>query len=553
MSLLVRSLFFLLAALLLACLLALLTRARRALLKAEAVPLIVLAVVASAVILPLNSGFFMGMEYEDAYIYSSQSRALLFMDPDAVTSLWSRSCVLGSLAECELEATLAGHFLTLPVAGYVCSVLFGYSPYSICLLNLFFSVVSTLLLYGVFVTVENDRSCGFVAALLFAATPAMSAFHSSALSEPLSSLLFLLFLGSFVTLFIDSHPRSSPPCVAQWVVLALSFALALLTKRENLVLVIVPLIALLRPSRVVRTRLSALIVCAVLAVGVSLVLAVHFSFFGVKLNDAGNIGESTFRLGSALSILPTWLSALGNTRWFAVLGPLLAAGLVAILAGLRRTWWPVFFVSVLGAYLVLYTTHYRSYDFIQSGSTKPFEALQHIRNCFPLVSLVAAFGWRAIFRWFSLRVASALAPGRWAWWAALGSIVAFSSLSGHALKTEWWRMEQEERVLPVVEALKRVDYERDIVLTGLPVIVQVFGDERVRVVDAFSIGSLIPVEVAVERLQDADRVLWLHRDVGRRKGGGTRHPAFSEFMKGCEVVELERLSGSWSLSLLTVK
>src|SRR6266851_4629935 len=101
-------------------------------LRQRSLQMLILLVVSLVCLRPSNGRYFMGFEYEDAYIYTANSRYLLFNQDFSVDPLHTQTCVLGSMSDCTIGATYGGHFVTLPFIAYFIHRLLGYHPYTVC-------------------------------------------------------------------------------------------------------------------------------------------------------------------------------------------------------------------------------------------------------------------------------------------------------------------------------------------------------------------------------------------------------------------------------------
>jgi hypothetical protein len=197
------------------------------LLKMHIPQIVIIILVFLAFLTPSNGTFFMGLEYEDAYIFTANSH-FLFLNPDLYsTPLQTHACVFGSLSNCEIEATYGGHFIVLPSIAYFIHRILGYHPYAVCWINYVASFISVFLLYLLCIRLTEDRTNSLVAALVYATCPAMCLFHTSALAETVSSLFVLIYVFCFLSLLIyENNSQGIMRCLT-WTLLGVSLCLAL--------------------------------------------------------------------------------------------------------------------------------------------------------------------------------------------------------------------------------------------------------------------------------------------------------------------------------------
>jgi hypothetical protein len=512
------------------------------------IQILILLVISLFCVLPSNAKYFMGLEYEDAYIFTANSRYLLFNQDFSSDPLQTHTCVLGSISDCSAEATYGGHFLALPSLGYLTHRLFGYHPYAICWINLVASLISVPILYFVCCRLTSDRTCAFVASLVYAISPAMGMFHASALAETTSSLLVLVYVSCFLTIFVQKDGSDSPRKWAVWSLLAVSFVLALLSKRENLVLLTASVFAV--PAFFdERTKKSMLLWTCITTV-MAVLLVRRFNILQMETAEAGDIGTVTFSLRYSLALIPVFARAFLTLRWFTIAPGLFLCGIGGLFRrSARRSGWPIVFGLVL-AYFVIYSGHYRSYYFVHYGSVTPFESLRYITNFFPLFAAVAGFGAGEVIEWMRRF------GGRWPSHQelVLGTIglvwVVISLGMTWSLRNEWQQVEWQNRIAPVISTLQSVKENEDYVISDLSVVFQVFGASTIRIVDADSIGTEIPTNMLFQNLKT--RTVWWLRRTQVSPADIKRYPGFYEFVRQYDGTKCTTLPGPFSLCRIFV-
>src|SRR5437867_2469758 len=391
MPALMTSILFLFFILLFACMALLLANLQ--FLRQHLTQILILLVLSLLCVLPSNGKHFMGLEYEDAYIFTANSRYLLFNHDFSVDPLQTHTCVLGSMSECSSEATYGGHFLALPSLAYLTHRLLGYHPYAVCSINLVASLISVLVLYFLCLLLTRDRACSLVASLLYATCPAMAVFHTSALAETTSSLLVLIYVSCFLRVFVHKESFGRVKQWVLWALLAVSLALALFTKRENLVLLAAPVFAVPALFRERSRSTKCLLVWTCITVALAGLLVTRFKILQIETGESGDIGAATFSLRYSLVLIPMFSKALLTLRWFSITPVLFLCGVARIFRRSTRLSGGWAIVSGLFlVYFLVYSGHYRSYYFVRYGSITPFESLRYIINFFPLFAALAGLG-----------------------------------------------------------------------------------------------------------------------------------------------------------------
>jgi hypothetical protein len=515
--------------------------------------ILILIVVSLVCLLPSDGRYFMGLEYEDAYVYTASSRYLLFHQDFSVEPLQTQTCVLGSMADCITGATYGGHFVTLPAIAYFIHRLLGYHPYTVCGINYAASLISVLILYFLCLRLTGgDVVCSLVAALVYAICPAMCLFHTSALAETTSSLFLLIYVSCFLSVFLHKECSRGISQWLLWTLLGVSLGLALLTKRENLVLLTLPLLALPAMSLKWSREAKGLLVWAGITVALAVLIMSGFKILHNETGESRDIGASTFSFRYSLVLVPLFCRALLTFKWFSISTVLFLCGVAAMCRrSIRHSGWIVV-GGLFFAYFFVYTGHYRSFYFVHFGTVRPFESLRYITNAFPLFAAVTGLGTNEIRCW-----------GRkiGGWWRGydrflFGGIATVWVLSSvgmtRSLRKEWQEVEWENRIAPVVSTLQNVNANQDYVVTNLSMVFQVFGASTVRIVDQYSVGAAIPSNVLVQSLKEAQTVWWLRHN-GTDDEDMERYPGFYQFIRQYDLRNCARIPGPFSLCRLIVR
>lgn len=520
-------------------------------LRQHILPSLILIVVTLVCLLPSDGRYFMGLEYEDAYIFTANSHYLLFNQDFSVDPLQTHTCALGSMSDCITEATYGGHFITLPSIAYFIHRLLGYHPYTVCWINCVASLISVLVLYLLCLRLTGDGTCSLVAALVYAICPAMCLFHTSGLAETTSSLFCLIYVSCFLSVLIHKERSRGIRQGLLWTLLGVSLGLALLTKRENLVLLTLPLFALPAMSLKWSREVRGLLVWTGITIALAVVLMSGFKILQIETGESGDIGAPTFSLQYSFVLIPLFCKALLTFKWFSISAVLFLCGVAAMFRrSTRNSGWTVV-VGLFFAYFLVYTGHYRSYYFVHFGSVTSFDSLRYITNAFPLFAAVTGLGTNEVRGW------GRKIGGRWRGYDRLvfGGIATVLVLSSvgmtRSLRKEWQEVEWENRIAPVENTLQTVKASQDYIVTDLSVVFQVFGTSTVRIVDSYSVGRVIPTNVLVQSLKEARTVWWLRRN-GANDEDMKRYPGFYQFVQEYDPRGCARVPGPFSLCRLIV-
>jgi hypothetical protein len=300
------------------------------------------------------------------------------------------------------------------------------------------------------------------------------------------------------------------------------------------------------------SRIRRLMAWTAVSTIVAVLVVARFKIMGIETGEAGDIGASTFSLRYSLTLVPVFCKALVTVKWFSVSAALFVCGIVATCRrSIRRSAWTVV-VGLFFAYFVVYTGHYRSYYFVKYGLVTPFESLRYITNMFPLFAAVTGLGALEASRWIR-----GVRGHRWYHnrlvFGGIGVVAVFTSfIMDRSLRKELQEIEWENRIAPVHDTLQRVQAGRDYVVTDLSIVFQVFGGAETRIVDAYSVDTIIPMDRLLETLKDARTVWWLQRN-GPDDADRKRYPGLYRFLQTYGLSECGRVSGPYSLCRLTAK
>lgn len=167
--------------------------------------------------------YFWGLEYEDSYSFSFLARE--FAHSIYTDSFLSEGIVVGSLDEAHKMGQYGGHFITYSVFLSYFVKLFGFSPFILSSITTLISFISLCMLS--FFPYKRENTW-WLPPLLYCSAPIMNVFSNTFLCEPFSCLIILTFIYAY-------YKQSD------FVFILTSFFVAILCKRENLILFMFPL------------------------------------------------------------------------------------------------------------------------------------------------------------------------------------------------------------------------------------------------------------------------------------------------------------------------
>jgi len=333
--------------------------------------LLLLAVL--AIVFKSSWGYmFYGLEYEDAYAFAFSARQ--FSNNIFSSSFLVDGITIGSLDYPVSVGCYGGHFITFPVYLSNFFRLFGYSEGVMAWAQL-------LTMYFVLVLLSLFDARGrrwMIAPIVYCMAPMMNVFGTSMLGETFSSLVCLSFI------YFVANGKSN--CFA-----LVAFFLALLCKRENLILLVVPLCFAVKGCVGKRDRNYRSVFLQI--VGYVAVCAIYFlcikNVFSIEALESKDIQASTFSLAYFRQLFPVFGEALLNLKCFGIV--CYATVLLLIYQSISRTITTrqvVFGVLYLG-YLLLYTSHYRGYGFVHGlEEASEFMSFRYLNNFYYLLALI---------------------------------------------------------------------------------------------------------------------------------------------------------------------
>jgi len=328
---------------------------------------------ALTIIFKYNWGIpFWGLEYEDAYAFSLCARQFSYnIYP---SSFLVDVVTIGSLQEPIAMGTHGGHFITYPTFLSIFSQLFGWSFELLCIVNCIVSFLIMLILSLMFKLSNN----WFVAPVMYCCAPIINVFTTCMLSETFSSFVCLTFIFAFFKKDTNST----------LLLRFTAFFVALLCKRENLILCLIPVLdALLMLNRSNILKGVKLAVYSLIPY-VTIILIYFFSIQNVleiEKIEATDIGMPTFSISYFVRLFPAFVKSVLSPFAFSISIFVCLSILSWHLYKKRNISEQILYpIVLLGAYLILYSSHYRGWFFIQGDKVNEFETYRYINNFYYL-------------------------------------------------------------------------------------------------------------------------------------------------------------------------
>jgi hypothetical protein len=468
---------------------------------------------------------FFGLEYEDSYIYSDAGRSLNYNYDWSFQPLSVNSCVVGSIANCQSNSTYSGHLIIFPILISVINKILGYSPYNGLYCNFLLSFLLILMVHKIIGLLHPGETWKTYIPLLFlVSTPFINLFNTSGLAETLSSVIVLTFIYSF---FKSLNNHFYLKYHLFWISLFL-LLLAILIKRENMLLIsVAPLSAVIGWFKNKRfTGIKNLLVY--ISLTVVILIGIHYiiNFSQIENQEGKDIGSNTFSIVNTLKILPLFLKSFFNTTYFGFTGLLLVVAVIGLILGPYNE--KLILVGLLSlGYIILYSSHYRSYYQVKYGQVSIFETLRYSSNFFPLLCIILSgigFKLKGGLKHFAVMLIVFYIP--------------FTVYLNYWLRADYYRQEVSNRILPVQQTLGTIN-KADILITDIPLLFHLFGNDRQIVIDAnFATNSAINNYTGKNIY-----ILKKSEDSINEK----RYPAYFKLLQSYSLLKIKNIDGGYEL------
>lgn len=409
---------------------------------------------------------FWGLEYEDAYSFSFCSRQFSYnIYP---SSFLIDAISIGSLENPISMFTYGGHFVTYPTFLSIFTRLLGWSPSLISFVNTLISFIILIILS----LLGNRNRLWFIAPSLYCVAPIINVFTTCFLSEIFSSLLCVSFIYSYL----------KPKTLINSSLCFLTFGLALLCKRENLVLLFIPIINSLIILYKTKNRNAILEFIKCNIPYLSIVLIYIFgcqNIFNIESVESNDIGESTFSINNFKYLFPAFIKSLLSINTFSITFYAYVAGLLYTLLhkkNIEKIQW--ISIVAFSMYLILYTFHYRGYFFIRDREIGSFETYRYINNFYYFIPLFFS----------SFRVSKTKKS-----YVIISILLFFSLFQTFNLRNQYSILEKENRFEEVEIVSKYIDKQdkKSILITENILLYQNLCDSKFSVCDITHLYDIV--------------------------------------------------------------
>lgn len=480
-----------------------------------------------------NQSSFNGLEYEDAYIYAATARYYENNLDKAIEyrNFQTEMCTIGSLVDCEAESTYSGHLIGYPSIILLFSFCFPYAKDLSSIVSIVFSSFAAFFVFIYAFHLTKNTQASLTASVLLLFTPMALVFSRTSLSEIISSFYVLV-----LSLFFLKLQRKASFLTALGT-LSISL-MSILIKRENIISILLCLAFVVWSLFKQKKRTHAL--------KMALTLSIPIIFYLLFLNIAETIhaeeldisGIAPFTLSYFYNLFPVLMKSLFTFSWFQFLPYFVILGALAILKFKKLE--NCYLLSVVIAYVLIYSSHYRSWSFILTGEVDKFEFLRYIYNILPLMCVLSSFGIAYLVNHINNKY-----HFNYFIYPIIFVIVVFGCLSAARVNETFVSFEKEivDGALSVL-SFDRID-ENSILITDIPLIFQIHGPK-----DLYIYG--------LELLNEDKTQNYLKQDFEFKKiylyisqhsfNYNIRYPAISNFLNNYKLNNVFPLKNFWQLS-----
>jgi len=441
---------------------------------------------------PFDGHFFYGLEYEDSYVYAVAGRDLSagahFCDQSSSCYL-TTVCAVGSTNSCKFSETFSGHFIGYPFMVALVSRFFGYTPEVASYLSLVASLITVVVVFVVSALIYPGRVAREAGSLVFSLTPAFVVYGVGTYAEPVSGALVVTCLLLCLRLLNPTGEESLPGIFLNWSALTLTALLALVVKRENVLLVpvLVSTGLILRSMSTMKINRSRwphyLLLLATICICAEFSLR-QLQILRIIQSEKGEYSVFPFSLAILRAMLPLFLKSYVSSSWYLGSGVFVLLGVIASIKSQMRG---IYVVTLLAMYLSLYTSHVRSYYQLQGIAATEFDTVRYSVNLGGLGSIIAGVGFAYLIEVLSktriqkhLKRFSAIFL-----WLLIGTYALSSWVLSSRMKEDMLTNELAVRIQPAqaaADAATSLGLQNTFVITQEPLLIQMLSSQPVNVI-----------------------------------------------------------------------
>ena len=494
---------------------------------------------------PASNHFFNGREYEDAYVYNATGRYLAEQKNNSnYHSFLTASCVWGNLTNCQMSVTYSGHVIGFPFILYLLNILFGFNPLTANIVSLFLSCISIITLFVMAFYIIDDIKYSVICCLLFTLIPIYNVFSSTTFSEPTSmafvSLSLLIYL-DFMTDLIDNKLRRYS---LHLVALLFLMGFIILIKRENLIVALcLPLTSLIynwadKKNIIYNDTMRKILLFIPITIICIWLAWAYIDFFNTIHCEEADIGASAFSISYFYVNIAKYIKGLLLWNWYFVFSYLLFGGIL-LLWKYKISIVPII---IYFGYLILYTSHHRSYYFIKGGGVSEIDFVHYMINTILIYSLIGGIGFYHLMNYIIKLITI---KKRFAIYGLISlltiGLCGLSYYYTYSLRKTYYEDEYMTRILPTKKTLDYISHSNAVIITSEPLLFQIYGPKSLYIIDLTSI-SMSNGALKIDKMIDSRKVYFLDNDIHHNYYDMHRWPYQMEYLnnKKKEIIYTEK-------------
>lgn len=446
---------------------------------------------------PFKSGFFHGLEYEDAYVYTVAGRQMSeraehpFVPAESPYSI--DPCSIGSLLSCREWESFPEHLIGYPYVISVCSSLFGYTPSIGSFINLAASCIAALFVFFVAFLISDDGTMASLASVAFALIPVFAVYGLETSAEPFSNSVIILVCWFYLRL-VDTGESGITLLIGSWAAYSAALLFAQTVKREDFLLAVI--MAVMSPfvvntGRVSRSRKIAVCSLIFLTSVISVLLSFKMHLMQTASGEMALLHQFPITASRLTVFILGFLRSLVVFKWYGGTAILVVIGAYMAVARQHRALIPI---SVLIAFVTVYAFHVRSYYEMESGYIEPHTALRFSMNFMAVWAIATGLGASAVLSFVKRRLLWIKSGpfSKFCLWA----VAATALMVSFVLSTNLRRSEvEDERVSRINPAVTAADYaskesQQSVFLISMePLVIQMYAAPSVQIADLESVSA----------------------------------------------------------------
>lgn len=446
---------------------------------------------------PFKSGFFHGLEYEDAYVYTVAGRQMSeraerpFVLADSPYSI--NACSIGSLLSCQEWESFPEHLIGYPYVISVYSWLFGYTPSIGSFINLAASCIAVLFVFFVAFLISDDGTMASLASLAFVLIPVFAVQGLETSAEPFSNSVIILVCWFYLRLVDTGEPGPSL-LIASWVAYSAALLFAQTIKREDFLLAVIMPVMLpfvVNTGRVSRSRQIAVFSLIFFTSAISVLLSFKMRLIQTASGEMALLHQFPITASRLTVFIVGFLRSLVVVKWYGGTAILVLIGIYMAVVRQHRALIPI---AVLIAFVTVYAFHVRSYYEMESGYIEPHTALRFSMNFMAVWAIATGLGAGAVWSLVKRRLLW-IKSGPFSKFC-LWTVAATTLMVSFVLSTNLRRSEvEDESVSRINPALTAADYaskesQQSVFLISMePLVIQMYAAPSVQIVDLESVSA----------------------------------------------------------------